>query len=270
MLKETLCQIGFTHNEAKIFIALVELGPQPANIISRKTGLKRTTVYPVIKTLEKKSLISSFLKNGVTCFSVNNLKNLLEYVERKRRLLDHHRDFVLDILPRMELLRGKSFIQPRVHFFEGKAGVENVMNDSLCSNGPIYCITSVEKWLNSDLLDFIKTYTDIRIFDKKIPLQGIAQDTEEARRFLNLDNPYTSIRFVDDLDDVDDLFDNITNIYDNKVAIVCPERDYEFGVLIESEEFAKTQKSIFKLAWKGALVQNGESKNKDRERKRKA
>jgi HTH-type transcriptional regulator, sugar sensing transcriptional regulator len=267
MLKETLCQIGFTHNEAKIFIALVELGPQPANIISRKTGLKRTTVYPIIKNLEKKSLISSFLKDGVAFFSVNNLKNLLEYVGRKRRLLDHHRDFVLDILPRMELLRGKSFMQPRVHFFEGKAGVENVMNDSLDSSGPIYCITSIEKWLNSDLQDFVQNYTDIRLFDKKIPLQGIAQDTEEARRFLNLDNPFTSFRFVDD---ADDLFDNITNIYDNKVAIVCPERDYEFGVLIESEEFAKTQKSIFKLAWKGALVQNGESKNKDRKRKRKA
>jgi len=267
MLKETLCQIGFTLNEAKIFIALVELGPQPANIIARKTGLKRTTVYPVIKNLEKKSLISSFFKNGVAYFSVNNLNNLLDYVERKRRLLDHHRDFVLDIIPRMEALKGKSFIQPKVHYFEGKDGVETVMNDSLTSKGPIYCITSIEKWLNSDLLDFAKSYINIRLFDKKIPLKGIAQDTEEARCFLNLDNPHTSFRFVED---VDDLFDNITNIYDNKVAIVCPERGCEFGVLIESEEFSKSQRSIFKLAWKGALVQNGENSNKNRTRKRKA
>lgn len=261
MLKETLCQIGFTHNEAKIFIALVELGPQPANIISRKTGLQRTTVYPVIKSLEKKSLISSFLKNGVKYFTVNNLKNLLEYVERKRRLLDHHRDFVIDILPKMEQLRSKMFVQPKVHYFEGRAGVQTVMEDSLDANGPIFCITCIEKWLNSDMIGFIKEYIDIRVFDKKIPLKGLVQDTEEARCFLNLDNPFTEYKFVRN---GTELFDNITQIYDNKVAIVSPERGCEFGVLMESEEFAKTQKSIFQLAWKGALIQNGENSSKSR------
>ena len=29
-------------------------------------------------------------------------------------------------------------------------------------------------------------------------------------------------------------------------------------MLIENEEFAKTQRSIFELAWMGALVHNGE------------
>ena len=127
MLKETLCQIGFSNSEAKIYIVLVELGPQPANVIARRAGLKRTTVYPIIKGLEKKSLISSFIKNGIKFFGANDLNNLLDYVERKRRLLDHHRDFVMDIMPRMEQLKSPMSVQPKVHYYEGADGVETAL-----------------------------------------------------------------------------------------------------------------------------------------------
>jgi len=261
MLKETLRQIGFTNNEAKIYIVLVEFGSQPANIIARKAGLERTTVYPILKNLQKKSLISSFIKNGVICFAVNDLNNLLEYVERKRRLLDHHRDFVIDILPKMEQLKSSLLVQPKVHYFEGVAGVETVMNDSLKSKGSIFCISSVEKWLNSDMIDFIKSYIEIRLFEKKIPLKGLAIDTGETRCFLTdcygdvgIGTELTNIRFIKS---GMQFFDNIINIYDNRVSIVSPVRGFEFGVLIESDEFAKTQRSIFELAWMGALVHNG-------------
>ncbi|MFA4890840.1 MAG: helix-turn-helix domain-containing protein [Candidatus Gracilibacteria bacterium] len=267
MLKETLCQIGFTNSEAKIYIALVELGPQPANTIARKAGLERTAVYPILKNLQKKSLISSFIKNGIIYFAVNDLNNLLEYVERKRRLLDHHRDFVIDILPKMEQLKSVLLIPPKVHYFEGVNGVETVMNDSLKSKGSIFCITSIPKWLNSDMLDFIKNYINVRVFEKKIPLKGLALDTGETRCFftecygdVGIGTALTDLRFIKG---GEGLFDNIMNVYDNKVAIVSPDRGFEFGVLIESEEFAKTQRSIFELAWIGALVHNGEDNYED-------
>src|SRR3989339_1298906 len=140
MLKATLCQIGFTNNEAKIYLALINLGPQPANVIAKKAGLLRTTVYPLLDNLQKKSLISSFIKNGIRFFTVDDIKNILEYLERKKRLINHQKDFVLDILPRMEQLRAGILSPPKVHYFEGVDGVENVMNDSLKSNGPIASI----------------------------------------------------------------------------------------------------------------------------------
>jgi hypothetical protein len=39
---------------------------------------------------------------------------------------------------------------------------------------------------------------------------------------------------------------------------VSPEKGFEFGVLIDSEEFARTQRNIFELAWKGVLIHNNE------------
>lgn len=264
MLIETLRQIGFTANEAKIYIVLVEFGPQPANLIARKAGLERTTVYPILKNLQRKSLVSSFIKNGVICFAVNDVNNLLEYVERKRRILDHHRCFVMDILPYMEQLKGSSFSQPKVHYFEGVDGIETVMSDSLKSKGPIFCVTSVEKWLKSKMSDFIKNYIKIRLFDKKIPLKGLAIDTGKTRCFfaecygdIGIGTEFTDIRFVNG----GPFFDNIMNIYDDKVSIVSPDPGFEFAVLIESAEFANTQRSIFELAWMGALMHNADNTN---------
>ena len=47
------------------------------------------------------------------------------------------------------------------------------------------------------------------------------------------------------------VFSNGINIYNNKVAIFSfPER---IGVIIESEKIAETQRSIFELAWLGAI-----------------
>jgi len=258
MLKATLCQIGFTNNEAKIYLALINLGSQPANIIAKKAGLKRTTVYPLLDNLQKKSLISSFIKNGIKFFAVNDINNILEYLERKKRLIDHQKDFVLDILPRMEQLRAGSLSPPRVHYFEGADGVETVMNDSLKARGPILSIASVEKWNNSDLNDFIKIYGKF-IIEKHIPMKILSKDTEDARCFFENSCKDTShlleMRYVKG---GDDLFDNIVNIYDNRVAIVSPEKGFEFGVLIDSEEFARTQRNIFELAWKGVLIHNNE------------
>ncbi len=260
MLKATLCQIGFTNNEAKIYLALINLVAQPANIIAKKAGLKRPTVYPLLDNLQKKSLISSFIKNGVRFFAVNDIKNILEYLERKKRLIDHQKDFVLDILPRMEQLRVGTLSPPKVHYFEGADGVETVMNDSLKSSGLIASIVSVRKWIDSDLKDFIGDYMKTLIFGKKIPIKVLSKDTEEARCFFDgyiteISKHLLEIRYVKD---IGDLFDNIVNIYDNKVAIVSPEKGFEFGVMIDSEEFANTQRSIFELAWKGVLIHNNE------------
>lgn len=268
MLKKTLCQIGFTYNEAKIYIALVELGPQPVNIIANKAGLHRTTAYPILKNLQKKSLISSFIKNGIIYFTVNDLNDLLGYIDRKKRFIDHQRDFVIDILPRMERLKSDlQQSQPKVRYFEGPEGAQTAMNDSLKSNGPILCITSVDKWLNSGLRGFITDYIYTRLFEKKIPLRGLAKDTEAARCFLSERykgaEKLSEVRFIKG---GDELFDNIVNIYDNKVVIVSPDKGFEFRVLIESEEFARTQRSIFELAWRGAIVYNREvtKNNKDK------
>jgi hypothetical protein len=59
------------------------------------------------------------------------------------------------------------------------------------------------------------------------------------------------LRVAKVLDEKDFPVSNETNIYKNKVSIASYGREM-FGMIIESEEIARSQKAVFELAWKGA------------------
>ena len=57
-IKEMLKETGLTDSEARIYLALLELGPSLAGKISRKTGIHRRNVYDITERLIKKGLIA--------------------------------------------------------------------------------------------------------------------------------------------------------------------------------------------------------------------
>jgi len=48
---EKLKEAGLTENESKIYLALLEIGPANAGLISRKSGLHRRVVYDSLDML---------------------------------------------------------------------------------------------------------------------------------------------------------------------------------------------------------------------------
>ena len=64
MNTEYLEELGLTNAEAKIYIALLELGSSQAGKITEKTGIHRRTVYDAIERLIEKGLISYIKQNN--------------------------------------------------------------------------------------------------------------------------------------------------------------------------------------------------------------
>ena len=89
MLYQQLVECGLTENEAKVFLAAMELGPSLASTLARKTGINRSTVYAVIQTLKHKGLLSSFEKQGITYFSPADPEVLLQNIIIKLFQLFH-------------------------------------------------------------------------------------------------------------------------------------------------------------------------------------
>jgi sugar-specific transcriptional regulator TrmB len=54
MLTNTLQHLGYSEKEAKVYLALLELGTSPASTIARFIGENRVTVYSTLKILTKK------------------------------------------------------------------------------------------------------------------------------------------------------------------------------------------------------------------------
>jgi len=53
-----LKHIGLSNNEAKVYLAMLELGPSPVLDIAAKAAINRPTTYVQIELLKKKGLVS--------------------------------------------------------------------------------------------------------------------------------------------------------------------------------------------------------------------
>ena len=84
---EFLKGAGLTKNEAKVYKALIDLGPSLAGLISRYSGLHRRTVYDTAEMLIKKGLIGYILKNNRRLYQASDPQRILDLLEERRNSL---------------------------------------------------------------------------------------------------------------------------------------------------------------------------------------
>lgn len=256
MLKGILQKIGLSDKDAEVYLACLELGTQPASVIAKKAGLKRPTTYLILEGLLKRGLVSEYTGSNVKYFTAVSPEYLLNYVEKQRRELTSHQRELEQFLPQFQSLSNPYSLSPKVRFYEGIEGIERAMDDTLTANKTeILSFSSMDRWFaREDLKSYIESYGRQRSIDKKIPLRGIVMDTPLARKYLEEDytgdSTVTQTRwFPKDIS----LFHNEINIYDNKVAICSLGRHELLGIIIESDEIAESQRSIFELAWRASI-----------------
>ncbi len=77
-IKKQLQELGFNHNEAKVYIALTQLGEARAAHVAKKADLPRTTAISILQKLEKEGYITVHKHRGKSVFWIESphmLKN---------------------------------------------------------------------------------------------------------------------------------------------------------------------------------------------------
>ncbi len=87
-LTSVLEQQGFSPQEARVYLANLELGAVPVSMIARKLGENRVTVYSTIQGLVKKQLIFEVNKNKVMHYTALSPQKLLEKSQEKTSNLE--------------------------------------------------------------------------------------------------------------------------------------------------------------------------------------
>ena len=72
MLVSDLEQLGLSEEEAKVYLAVLELGGSYVSAIAKKAGIHRVSCYHTLDNLKKKGVISSFTKDNIKYFSVDS------------------------------------------------------------------------------------------------------------------------------------------------------------------------------------------------------
>lgn len=236
-------ELGLRPQEAKIYLACLEIGQATATQIGENSGIQRTFVYDILDDLSERGLISSVQTDGIKRFSALSIDKFRALQKEKLQKFDV-------LLPEIKALEKTTGDRPRVQFFEGVEGIKATFEDTLKTldkGGEILGYVTAEGFYQHEW-KYAQSYVKRRV-EKGISGRGILQDTKEIKIFTEpAKEELRTFRLVPP-----DLFpfSNEINIYANKVAIMSMVGEL-ISVIIESESIAKTQRSIFELAWLGA------------------
>lgn len=247
-IEQILIELGLQDKEPEVYLVLLKTpGAQPASIIATRANLNRTTVYKALIKLSKMGLVTKTQHQGITCFFAENpdehLENLLK---NKRKHLDMVNENLLGILPKIQGMQRQELHKPRMKYYEGVEGIMRVYQDTLIEGRPIYAFENVDH-----MADGIKKF----IFNEYIPKRVaenifayvIVPESKVNADFKKLDKK--SLRETRIIKKIAFPMKIEINIYGEKTAFFSYKEEEMFGVILDSQDIAKSMKAIFNLCW---------------------
>ncbi len=250
---KNLINIGFSEKETAVYLALLELGKRTVSPIARKSGINRTTVYDILESLVSKGLVSISGKEPLQEYVAESPEKIIRLmetgIERKQQELEEAKKLV----PELKSLHNVSD-RPRVRFYEGTEGLEQVYEDTLTSHEPIRAYATYDD-MEKALPGYFPKYF-YRRANKGIKIRAIFPYTKAGVELSKNDTEQLRETAIVPMEDF--YFTPEINIYDNKVMIASWKE--KLGITIESSEIAEAMKKIFELAWAEAKRLDGKTK----------
>lgn len=129
MLEKYLQNIGLSDKEALVYLSLVGVDNAAVLDLSKKTKLKRPTVYVILESLSKKGLVSETTVGKKTHYQAEPPERLETFVERQKLVLDENSKRLKDIIPEIKSIQREGGERPVVKYFEGKEGILSMLEE---------------------------------------------------------------------------------------------------------------------------------------------
>ncbi len=239
-LLKNLQELGLEESEAKIYLTSLSIGPTTILKLSKHSEVKRTTVYEIVDSLEKKGLMKKEIHGFKTLYSPESPERLEYTLEAKKILLSH-------ILPELE---GKYHLkgpEGSIKYYEGLTSIKNIYNDLLRDLKPhdfYYAISNITEWQGLDEEFFMQKHVHRRsqmaINTKLIFTDSpLAQKRKQTERNFNEEIKIIPQNANIHLDLVVTPYKLVMfQLYSPLVALV-----------IENKSMITAQKEIFDLLW---------------------
>ena len=239
-LVQALKTFGLTEHEADTYLALLQLGPSPVLAISRRTNIKRPTLYLILDDLITKGLVARVPHEKKKFYLALPPDRLEEELERRSRLIQ-------GALPELSALHRSQTAKPSIQIFESKEGMLSLYHEITApQKGEVLGFFSLEAVPEEFMESFDVFIRALK--EKKMKLREIAYPENRNHFYIqkvkNL--PNHEVRFT--TGQFRFLTDNF--IYGNKVALFSFKK--RFALVIESEDVATSFRSLFELAWQSA------------------
>lgn len=242
MFNKYLQDLGLSDKEAEIYVALLQVENSSVLDLAKKTKIKRPTVYVVLEQLSKKGLVSETIVGTKTYFQAESPERVRTFVEKQKAAFDEKANTVGGIIEQLKTIQKEEGEKPLVKYFEGVEGIISAnegifeVKDDGSDAYMVYSKDIVDAtFKKEDLVKFKKGRVNRKIHSTSLYNyeQGEIPADEMSQR-IRVD--YHKYPFKCDI-----------TVYQGKTRISIL-GDRKSGILVESQDFADTMKSLIKLA----------------------
>lgn len=238
-----LLKIGLTEGEAKVYLALSELGSSTVGPIVKKSKVAYSNIYDILNRLIEKGIVSFIIKNKTKYFQAASPSNLIQYLDKKEEEIIQEREALKKILPDLEKLQETKSKQ-EAEVFIGKKGLRTAYERlfaNISKNDEIlfFYIHDDEYAEESNLF-----YNSIVDLVKGIKNRGICNAEYEkswfAQKSKHLTIKFSNLPLPGNID-----------IMKDKVLLTSWDKSI-FSVLIHSPSLANNLRNYFNKMWEKA------------------
>ena len=240
-LVEALQNLGLNEKEAKVYIALLQLGRGTAYSVAKHSGLKKPTTYVILEQLIKKGVANKIPRENILRYVAVNPDEIFSAIETK--IIN-----AKQALPELKALsKGKEY-KVATTYYEGVDGIKEMYRKVLKTiiNQEIVGFYANAKNNSPEMLELWDDWTNKRT-ERNINVRAITPaDAKTVEWVKGKERHLLKIKFVPN----EEYDSNVSiEVYDNFVQIISSQ--YLQGVLIDNPDIADTMRQIFEIVWKG-------------------
>ncbi len=120
---ELVKEAGLTDGEAKVYLALLEIGTSTTGPIIDKSKIARSFIYNILEKLIVKGLVSYVVKENMKYYEAADPLRILDYIEKRKQQLDENKEKMLKLLPKLKDIQ-ESTQSTNIQVFEGYRGLQ--------------------------------------------------------------------------------------------------------------------------------------------------
>ena len=166
-LEKLLEELGIIGNEARVYLACLELGPTTITRIARKAKVERATVYAILERLKEKGLVTINVKESDRHIQVESPDKLLVFSKHKKRAIEEKEHQFKEVLPDLLASVNQRGKQPKVKFYEGKEQYIEIFDHIIDeAKGEMYYVGDVDRFVHMVSREFERNWVKRRMRKK--------------------------------------------------------------------------------------------------------
>lgn len=233
-------ELGLSEAEAKIYLALLELGTSKTGKIIDKTKLQSSTVYHVLGALVEKGLASFIHEGKIKFYQAERPESLLMFLDEKRKKLK-------TIMPELKERESQGNKKQTAKVYQGIKGLRAAFNDILekMKKGEEYYFFSAprKEFFNQNVVLFFRNF-HLRRAENGIKVKGLS--LKGSRKII--DKIFQGVK-LHKIKYIGDFAPQGIVVYKNKLITIDWD-DTPTAVVIESKSIANSYKKFFEQKWR--------------------